>query len=247
MIVRHRLTDCEFLTLFSRKKVLAMSEQPKPYYINKNISEAEADVPIFENLVNQVGRWSLLNFGFNKTDCLDCSPAGVPELGSLASLMGMMEELGELFTAILDYDCQLVHPNHKADALDAVSDFAIYLCDYSTREKVPIWDFFLMDEATFDWFNESFYRKSRNPRCVLVSLLGRLFHITLKRHQGIRGYHDFDKFHGEQIEICQKIIPCLAFMSDRLFGRTILSITQETWNKIVSKRDWKKDPETAVG
>lgn len=84
----------------------------------------------------EVGRWSINNFGFQVS-----KRTGV-ELGSLAPLMGMGEELGELFHAVLKHhqgirEMALMSAYEEARN-DALADILIYMCDFATREDVDL-------------------------------------------------------------------------------------------------------------
>mgnify|MGYP000533640357 FL=1 len=118
-----------------------------------------------------------------------------------------------------------------------MGDIFIYLCDFSFREncKLPI---------GVDSLGEDIDEK-HGPEKSLIVYVGKLHHCMLKRHQGIRGYDDDDKFKGERIKLLYQLLGQLErFVKETLPKTNLLQIANETWNKIVSKRDWKKDPKT---
>jgi NTP pyrophosphatase (non-canonical NTP hydrolase) len=92
------------------------------------------------DIQQEIGVWANMNFGHNVSkDPLSVS-YGHP-LGSLPSLLGVMEELGEL--------ARVVARRHQArgykDAVeaqdakeDAVADLLVFLCDFCYREGINL-------------------------------------------------------------------------------------------------------------
>lgn len=81
-----------------------------------------------QQIQTAVGEWSEKNFGGQETPFIAVHEGGPKKgtamLGSLAPLMGVAEELGELAGARNDHDRR-----------DALGDILIYFCDYGAREK----------------------------------------------------------------------------------------------------------------
>lgn len=76
-----------------------------------------------QQLQNEVGNWSLKNFGSNNF--------------SYRQLLGAIEELGELAHAHLKNEQQIrVNQNHLENKKDAIGDIVIYLLDYCHRENI---------------------------------------------------------------------------------------------------------------
>lgn len=85
---------------------------------------------------SEIGEWSRRNFGEQK------SKATEQYLGSLAPLMGVAEEVGELMHVVLkrhqgirgyDDDGKFI-----AERNDAIADILVYLCDFACREGVDV-------------------------------------------------------------------------------------------------------------
>lgn len=204
----------------------------------------------FEQLVRQVGSWSVKNFGRQETPYLTVSHVGtiradvarnqldepgcdvtvptVVALGSLAPLMGMVEELGEFFDAHTDQD--------KADA---IGDIAVYLCDYCYREGIPFPDVTL--EGLLERVGEI-----EAARCLAIAI-GRLVRYHLKRHQRIKGLHNRQVFIGVRARVLVKIVSFLECLSKRVTGDSLLVSLNATWNGVVQKRNWRADPDAGGG
>jgi hypothetical protein len=183
-----------------------------------------------QELQTAVGKWSMTNFGGQETKRLHCyilsektskivdvgDPThGVVLLGSLAPLMGLVEEMGEFFEAKT--------PEDKEDAL---GDLVIYLCDYAFREEFQLSDIKL-EEPNFDF--------SRR----LDIALGRLFHCHLKRLQGIRGMDDDFIFRKKRNEAVGMVLSWLGVCRE---DNKVLRLANKTWETVLKKRDWKSDP-----
>lgn len=192
----------------------------------------------FQDIQREVGAWSRANFGDQESPHFiikmepfpdgwkvnDPMPPTLVALGSLAPLMGLVEELGEMFDA-----------SHKGDTIDAIGDVFIYLCDYCSREefKLPIGRDLLFQLEAMD----------RDDLAALVVYTGRLFHAVLKRHQGIRGFDDDDKFNNERNMCVAMILAHLDhFVRQVDLGTNLLMVANQTWNGVMAKRNWKKDP-----
>ena len=160
----------------------------------------------------EVAEWSQRNFG------AQVSKTTGQELGSLAPLLGLGEELGELEEARSKGDLFLLR--------DAVGDCFIYLLDYCSREGLSFEDL---------WNNS---RSASGPK-VHLYLYGKLLHVVLKRHQGIRGYDIEKKFNHEHTVSLQWIIGELKQEVD-----APEDLLQKVWQE-VKERDWKKNPEGA--
>lgn len=196
----------------------------------------------------EIGAWSKKNFGDQETPYLEVYHCGtilkgaartkgdeagemvptevVVALGSLAPLMGIMEELGELFESRED-----------ADREDALGDIAVYLCDYCCREGI-LWPVRI----------ELPSNEKTDPTTGLVVYLAKLFRCHLKRHQRIRGMHEDVHFETSRMAALRALVWHLEEMAREWTPETNLTmILNETWNRIVSKRDWKADPTEGGG
>lgn len=88
------------------------------------------------DIQKQVGEWSRQNFGDQ------ISKQTLAELGSIAPLLGIVEEVGELTHAVLKrhqgirgFDDDKVYEEARDDA---IGDILIYLCDFCSREGVDV-------------------------------------------------------------------------------------------------------------
>ena len=196
----------------------------------------------FEQIRAQVGRWSQENFSGQETPYLRVYHAGsikqdhprsvedapgdeltcplVIGLDGLAPLMGMVEEVGELFDA-----------DSKDNARDAIGDIAVYLCDYCYREGVG-W-------PRTDTIPD---REKLKPVRGVVVDVGKLFHCHLKRFQRIRGFHNLLTFSAARMEAIYGLVWHLEQLAKEETSGDLLMLLNETWNSIIRKRDWRTDP-----
>lgn len=93
-----------------------------------------------EQLQQEIGAWAKLNFGENVSKDSESVSYGSP-LGSIPSLLGMQEELGELSRVV----CRLHQGRYKGTKLeaytamaDALADLLVFGCDFSSREGINL-------------------------------------------------------------------------------------------------------------
>jgi len=79
------------------------------------------------------------------------------------------------------------------------------------------------------------------PLIGMTEELGELNHAVLKYHQGIRGFND-EKYKAERDDALADILVYMCDFASRE-GVDLLSVLNDTWRKVVIKRDWKKNPE----
>lgn len=142
-------------------------------------------------------------------------------LGSLAPLLGIGEELGELAEAA-----------SEADVEDAVGDVAVYLCDYCHREGCR--------PGRYDPRADKGGTMA-DPMAGLVACYGGLCHATLKRHQRIRGYHDRRHYEDTRDAIVPRFWYYLDVYSLASCGQNATTVLNTVWHKVVRKRDWRED------
>lgn len=198
----------------------------------------------FSELVLEVGGWAQTNFGNNVSQAV--GPSHNAQLYSIGPMLGMVEEYGEFLTASEDANLD----NEK----DALADIGIYLCDFSRREGVInpqiLWDTahrFATKCHRIDVVQDM--RTSFGDPVSMDNLIGRglglLSHAVLKHHQGIRGFNDIAFYFRERDKALLMILTGLIYETPHLIsGLDYLNLINETWDKIVSKRDWKKSPES---
>jgi len=211
----------------------------------------------FEQLRPIVGTWSVENFGeqetpylpvyLNETIKADVERSKDEEksvlaldyidkvvgLGPLASLLGIAEEVGEMFGQEL-----FEVSRNDADIEDALGDISIYLCDWAYRSGVVL---------PHNPNIHDKYKKSENPMFGIAVYMGKLVRCHLKRHQRIRGMHCPVAF-SEERELAVK---CLLWHLNEYavdaLDKTIICILNKTWNEIVSKRSWRTDAKDGGG
>lgn len=182
----------------------------------------------FDELVQDVGRWSLANFEQSWTKDLPiCEDQGghTAGLGSLAPLLGIGEEIGELNDAA-----------GSDSMLDAVGDILIYMADWCYREKLA----FPVEYSVEDI-------EGMRERRVLSSAYGQMCHAKLKRCQKIRGMDDDIAYQGEMCKAMTLLMCALKTfvdeelsLKDKAEGKNdLLKIANDTWKNVVSKRNWK--------
>lgn len=173
------------------------------------------------NLQVQVARWSLDNFGAQE------SKATFQKLFSLAPLLGLIEEA-------LD---ELVSARTSLEAEDALGDICIYMCDFGSRE-LPYAD---IKQIMLEYRYDLLTLDQTDALTHLCKSLGRLCHCVLKRHQGIRGYDNDEKYIAKRNKAIAGIMwsaPLVVVCNEDIFTYGVKAF-QET----VSKRDWKLNPQ----
>lgn len=226
------------------------------------MSEVSADAWDFDGwqgLINDVGRWAELNFGFTevpttqvlydtgedivRVDVLDLN-AMVPSraegiytgptaaLGALAPVLGLVEEIGELSRA-----------NSEGDVLDAIGDIAIYLADSMYRLKItPAELFSILGIAEgHKWPGWA----TVNAR--LTQSVGRVCHVVLKRAQRIRGMHIGTDFRFALVDSLGLLASALEHAADvhtrdddNKYPIPAWKVGRSVFDEIVAKRNWRK-------
>ena len=168
---------------------------------------------IFEPIQMEVCQWSKENFGQQQSKV---NPDMF--LGSLAPMLGIIEEAGEWVDAKDDEEEQ-----------DAIGDIMIYLCDYAGREG------FILPDVSEQ------YITNEDPVIKVMRCLGELSHCTLKRHQGIRGFDDHAKYIEARNNAVQGIMDALQTYVEYEHDMELIDVVSSTWEAIVKKRNWKRN------
>lgn len=203
----------------------------------------------YESLIMAVGKWSAHNFEKQDSKWLPSE-----KLGSAACVLGIIEEIGELFEAVLNDNAFLVR--------DAIGDVLIYLADFFYRSGLPshVLAFDVVDQRTKTIIQqctkedvESVHKTSLRFATAdqLIVAQGHLIHTILKRHQGIRKYADDGYFFCEIGRYLREILshlgvllhifadPALTKCGSYAPGiESLLGLTEGIWSS-VSQRDWK--------
>ncbi len=181
-----------------------------------------------DEICREVGQWSTYNFGFQETRHMVGDLNGsvaLPDgdvitvrLGSTAPLMGIAEELGELFEA--DEDMKF---------FDAIGDICIYAMDYTCREGM-------------EWPQGGLHENEEefDPLTGVVVMVGRLFHATLKRHQGIRGFERDGVYEEARGAAVRRLVYYLGTTCENVLETTLETVANETWETVVKKRNWRE-------
>ena len=115
---------------------------------------------------------------------------------------------------------------------DAIGDTLIYLCDFAEREGVSL--------ASLE------FEPSEEPLSITY---GRLLHVMLKRHQGIRGYDNTNQFVTSRNTAIAQVFMSLISLTAGIGGdwnegtKYLLTLGESVYQKVVVKRDWKLNPE----
>lgn len=194
----------------------------------------------------EIKEWAINNFGGNESKHpafrrtgtripSDPGPSesfeyGIP-IHSLAPLLGMVEECGELAEA-----------STEAQMVDALADIGVYLCDYGNREGFLISS---LEQVEAPKLPDGLTAPFSGIRRITLAL-GRLAHCTLKRHQGIRGFDDNAKYTDHRNKACKLLLNGILTATEDLNAHYIMSyqfinLLSTTWDK-VKQRNWKKTP-----
>lgn len=141
---------------------------------------------------------------------------------ALAPLAGIAEERGEWAQA-----CS------KEDLVDAAVDQLVYLADLCFRGGFSI-------DREWNAYPEPLFRWDVT--------FGKLSHVMLKRHQGIRGYDNDPFYYAEAKEWAGELFNTIHFEFDdevECVGVDLGEAFTETWNR-VRNRDWKQNPVDAA-
>lgn len=134
--------------------------------------------------------------------------------------IGMLEEIDEL--------------RSSADAnegLDAIADIMIYMMDFCSRAGYSIGAIVSM---------ASFSRQPIQPDIALEAI-ARMAHPVLKLSQDIRANED----HEARITMgLVGVVGCINRVPAS--ESSLYEVTKEVWTKIVSKRNWVVNPDTAA-
>lgn len=133
-------------------------------------------------------------------------------LGCLVPLMGMVEEVGEWYEA-----------NDHKDQDDALGDICIFLMDYCYRAGVDL---------------SGVPKEGGGKReASLVESVGKLFHVQVKRIQGIRGMEDKDRFEAARLDAVTSVISKINLFINAFDNAC------KVWSDVVSKRKWHTVPD----
>lgn len=195
----------------------------------------------YQQIQSQVGAWNLENFGRHESPYLVAARPGnikpgnpraegeragvvvdfpvVVRLDSLCPLLGITEELGELYEA-----------STPGAICDAIGDITIFLLDYCCRSNIPFPNRVELPE-----------RDQYEPSVGLVVYVGRLNHLTLKHHQRIRNMHNYITFNEARNSVVRAIVWHLEDYAREATTTNLITIVNETWNTVVKKRNWRSD------
>lgn len=153
---------------------------------------------------DEVGAWSRKNFGSQSR---------------LIPLLGMLEEIGEMFDSL------------PGQIYDCCGDFMIYLADFCSRAK--------LDLHLVIMGNPAKNRACDNPTSdQVMAAIGKVCHSIIKMQQGIRTNEDHEKVLYESLT--QLVLWVRGRLPDTSLD-CLHSIIANVWKAQVSKRDWKKN------
>lgn len=136
-------------------------------------------------------------------------------------LFGMFEEYAELLIA-----------DSIDEVKDAVADITIFLTDFCNTNNLNLDQIvFLGRKEDLSWMDQSQLQNA------IGYTIGQISHHFLKRKQNIRGTF---REHTEAIETrISELIGILRHFSNS-FKFSYEQAVTDTWNNIVSKREWRK-------
>lgn len=176
------------------------------------------------SLQSRVGEWSFNNFG------AQISKVNGDPMYSFAPLLGILEE------AL----CETSFADERQEQIDGVGDICIYMCDFANREgdlNLQLVFAEYVSKSTAPLFSEEVTSKARYN---LSELCGKLCHIVLKHHQGIRKFALRDYYvENRNLVLCRIIEQIQLYYNLDFFATGEL-----VFDKVVSKRNWKKNPES---
>ena len=162
-----------------------------------NIKLAE----LLEKLTPEVHDWQCHNFPLSKP---------------YQSLLGIIEEFGELITAKLG--------NSKVGVVDAIGDILVYMMDYCQKQE---WN-----------LSEIYKNRDTDEACLIAGVcLGKLAHAHLKLEQGIRGNP------AELVNSTHDMLQALVMICEDAaisYSVDVCDALSVTWSE-VKKRDWQKN------
>ena len=172
-----------------------------------------------DSLRERIAEWSLNNFGSQK------SKVDGHTYGYMLPLLGIGEEIGEYERADSEGAPDL-------EVIDAIADIVIYLCDFASRLQVPLRYPSAHNHGTGD------YLSSVYPTVAYSDIL----HHILKMHQGIRGYENIEFALSKTSFSCTDLLLVLINVTHEHNYPDPVTLATNTFNAIVSKRDWKTNP-----
>ena len=185
-----------------------------------------AQLQEFESLQERIWAWQHANFGADKV----CHP-----------LLGMCEEAGELVHAVLKMSQGIrgSEAEHTDAIKDALGDILIYLIDFFRRCHLgyvaPLCEFFLPPPAF--------------QRYTMIDVEAQAFHTYVAvAHLGTAADKVFyvdaalaKSYQAEVRECAALVLQDVGGMAAML-GLPAYQCLLDTWEKVVSKRDWKVNP-----
>lgn len=197
-----------------------------------------SNLPTFINqLSEEINTWSVKNFSHNAYKPTWTADSPAPILSYYASLLGIVEELGELAIA-----------SSPEKLIDSFADILIFLLDYTHRSGCLLGNAIRQVPEplpTMNAFREEV--KGKNPEalttvwlCQLDLHVKRLCQTELKRCQGIRGMQkssDYERTRNGLAVMIYHYTSLLCFSS----GIHPLTLTSYVWQQ-VRQRDWTTNP-----
>lgn len=187
-----------------------------------------AQLQEFESLQEQIWAWQLTNFGV--------SPISHP-------LLGMCEEAGELVHAVLKMSQGIRgSESDHADAIkDALGDILIYLIDFFRRCQLgfvhPLCEFFLYPPSFQTHTMQDLEALALHVYLAVANLCTAAEKVFYVDQPLLKSYHI-------EVKECTAIVLQDVQGVAGVLGFPAYHCLTDTWEKVVSKRDWKVNPQS---
>lgn len=186
------------------------------------------DLQEFESLQERIWIWQDANFG----------SAHIAH-----PLLGMCEEAGELVHAVLKMAQGIRGDDsvHVAHMKDALGDILIYLIDFFRRCRLgfvtPLVDFFLYPPALQPYSMQDLEAHVFHVFMAVGNLGTAADRVFYTDRPLLRSFHT-------EVKECAAIVLQDVTQVAGILGLPAAQCVRDTWDKVVSKRDWKVSPQT---
>jgi hypothetical protein len=173
---------------------------------NLTVSDFLSQLATLDHIQEEHAEWSRRNFGDN------ISKVTGGNLGSIPAVLGIIEEFGEWAAA----------KDLSDDEEDGCGDIIIFVCDFCTREGIKL---------SLLWPQAIAAAEHKFDHVMYASdATGKLAHVVLKRHQGVRGFADDAKYVLRRNEALVGILAYLIHYYED--SQEVIRNLDKTWAKV---------------